>query len=155
MIDWFRGKYFFLSNFYESDVTFRGLVYPSAEAAFQAQKTTNPAIQQSFTRLKPTQAKALGHRIGLRRDWGRVKDAVMLEVVLAKFESNPYLISKLCETGTSQLIEGNTWGDHYWGVCHGTGENRLGYTLMQVRNWYQNKPVHYDRQLLRSLMYNL
>jgi hypothetical protein len=31
------------------------------------------------------------------------------------------------------LIEGNTWGDTFWGVCNGVGENNLGKTLMNVR----------------------
>jgi predicted NAD-dependent protein-ADP-ribosyltransferase YbiA (DUF1768 family) len=26
-----------------------------------------------------------------------------------------------------------TWGDRFWGVCNGVGENMLGKLLMQVR----------------------
>lgn len=29
--------------------------------------------------------------------------------------------------------EGNTWGDKFWGVCDGEGENHLGKLLMEVR----------------------
>jgi len=31
------------------------------------------------------------------------------------------------------LIEGNTWGDTYWGVCRGRGSNNLGKLLMKIR----------------------
>lgn len=39
MIDRFRGKYWFLSNFYESPIEEENIVYPTLEHYFQAQKT--------------------------------------------------------------------------------------------------------------------
>lgn len=36
-------------------------------------------------------------------------------------------------TGESILIEKNTWGDTYFGVCNGVGENNLGKDLMSIR----------------------
>ena len=38
-IDSFRGKYYFLSNFFPAPVIYQGLTYQNNEAAFQAQKT--------------------------------------------------------------------------------------------------------------------
>jgi predicted NAD-dependent protein-ADP-ribosyltransferase YbiA (DUF1768 family) len=43
------------------------------------------------------------------------------------------LANALLATGQAQLVEGNTWNDTYWGVCHGEGLNVLGMLLMQVR----------------------
>ena len=40
----------------------------------------------------------------------------------------------LLATGEEYLVEGNTWGDKYWGVCGGIGLNHLGKLLMQVRD---------------------
>ena len=40
---------------------------------------------------------------------------------------------QLLETGAAELIEGNYWGDRYWGVCKGVGDNWLGKLLMTVR----------------------
>ncbi len=37
-IDSFRGKYFFLSNYFIAPVMYEGLTYQNNEAAFQAQK---------------------------------------------------------------------------------------------------------------------
>lgn len=31
------------------------------------------------------------------------------------------------------LIEGNDWGDTFWGMVDGEGENNLGKILMRVR----------------------
>lgn len=36
-------------------------------------------------------------------------------------------------TDDAELVEGNTWGDRYWGVVDGVGENRLGKLLMERR----------------------
>lgn len=35
----FDGKFFFLSNFFESKVEYEGITYPTVEHAFQAAKT--------------------------------------------------------------------------------------------------------------------
>lgn len=39
----------------------------------------------------------------------------------------------LVGTGDAMLVEGNTWGDKFWGVCRGEGENQLGKLLMERR----------------------
>lgn len=45
MINCFDGKYAFLSNFYNSPVSYAGLTYRNNEAAFQAQKTLDEDIR--------------------------------------------------------------------------------------------------------------
>ena len=127
----FRGSYDFLSNFYDSTITYEGLTYKNAEAAFQAQK--DKARSSEFTTLPPNLAKRLGRNVRLRKDWDKVKDQIMFDIVKAKFEQNSELMEKLILTGDSYLEEGNTWNDRYWGVCNGVGKNKLGEILMQVR----------------------
>ena len=151
----FRGKYEFLSNYYGCSFRYNQIWYDSAEAAFQAQKTEDSELQYAIAKLGPNPAKKMGRHLQLREDWDRIRDAVMWTVLLQKFYFNLPLVEQLCATGNAMLVEGNTWGDTYWGVCDGRGENRLGYMLMQIRNYYQRKPVEYDRRLLRSLAYYL
>lgn len=134
MIGEFKGEFYFLSNFYESDVTYGGITYRNNEAAFQAQKTTNKFIRMKFHQLNPSDAKKLGRQVQLREDWEQIKDQVMYEICKAKFEQNPDLRAKLLETGDEILVEGNTWGDRIWGAVYGVGENRLGRILMRVRS---------------------
>ena len=59
----------------------------------------------------------------------------METAVHAKFTQNVELKELLLETGDSELIEGNTWGDREWGVDLKTneGQNKLGKILMKVR----------------------
>lgn len=131
VIDEFKGRYFFLSNFSESNIVYNGHRFLSAEAAFQAAKCPNRMAD--FCNLNPSEAKRLGRRVRLRSDWESVKDQVMYDVCLCKFTQNPELLHKLIQTGSAELVEGNTWGDKVWGVCDGIGENRLGKILMKIR----------------------
>ena len=68
-IDSFRGKYYFLSNFFPAEVTYNGLTYQNNEAAFQAQKTYSKEERIEFTTLEPRDAKRRGRRVRLRKDW--------------------------------------------------------------------------------------
>ena len=131
MISEFRGKYYFLSNFYSSPVYYRGMTFRNAEAAFHAQKDRSRASE--FTRLNPSEAKRLGRRVRLRRDWEDIKEDIMFEVFMAKFGGSQSLADALLATGDEKLVEGNTWGDRYWGVCDGKGLNKLGGILERVR----------------------
>ena len=135
-IDSFRGKYYFLSNFFPAEVTYNGLTYQNNEAAFQAQKTYSKEERIEFTTLEPKDAKRRGRRVRLRRDWEQVKDRIMEEIVRAKFSQNEELKEQLLATGDAQLVEGNRWNDCYWGIDirSGVGENHLGKILMKVRS---------------------
>lgn len=130
-IDEFRGKYFFLSNFYNCKVIYNGVEYENNESAFQAQK--QPNIAHTFSHLNPSQAKSKGRKVTLRHDWEKVKDSIMFEICYNKFSKNEELKEKLLLTGDAELIEGNTWNDTYWGVCKGRGKNKLGKILMKIR----------------------
>ena len=50
---------------------------------------------------------------------------------------HPELAEALLRTDDCELIEGNTWGDRYWGTVDGYGENQLGQILMDIRKKLQ------------------
>lgn len=135
IIDTFRGLNGFLSNFWECPVMYDGVVYPSSEHAFQAAKTLDLNERETVRLCKtPGDAKRTGKLVSLRTDWEQVKIGVMYSILLYKFTNNPALRTKLKETGEAHLIEGNTWGDVFWGVCLDRGENHLGQLLMKIRS---------------------
>ncbi|MBO5435308.1 NADAR family protein [bacterium] len=134
MINNFRGKFFFLSNFYSADVKYDGLLYKNNEAAFQAQKTLDLRERKTFAYMSPSEAKKAGRHVKLRPDWETVKYDYMLDICRAKFAQNPALAEQLIATGDEELIEGNDWGDKTWGMVNGEGQNLLGKILMQVRD---------------------
>lgn len=57
----------------------------------------------------------------------------MYEICMCKFMQNPTLCKALLATGNCHLVEGNNWGDYFWGSVNGHGENHLGRILMDIR----------------------
>lgn len=144
-IDSFQGSYRWLSNFWPVKVKYLGVEYLSVEAAYQAAKSDDPEVRFQFCFLNPYQAKALGKKVTLRADWNDIKLSVMTGLLIQKFK-DPTLAKALADTGDAKLIEGNTWGDTYWGVCRGVGQNHLGKALMNIRAMFFNsqEPTYCD-----------
>jgi len=155
-IDQFRGRYEFLSNFYPAPVHYDGITYPSAEHAYQAAKChdnaliiavkgstfNTPEYCKNGLELKfaiaaePSSSKArqMGKTLPLRPDWEQVKLDIMLQIVTLKFQDE-HLAAMLKRTAPCILIEGNNWGDTFWGVDVAKGGlNMLGKVLMHVRD---------------------
>jgi hypothetical protein len=132
-IDSFRGKYRFLSNFFPALCNYEGIVYPTVEHGYQAAKSLDPVVRQTVMKaLTAQEAKHMGRSIALRSDWESVKLGVMEDLLRLKF-ANREVANLLLLTGSEELVEGNWWGDTFWGVCHGIGENHLGRLLMKIR----------------------
>lgn len=138
----FSGEYEFLSNFSFSPLCINGNVYPTIEHAFQAAKTEDKAWQKRIQEAPtPGQAKRLGRKCPMKADWDTLKVKVMRTLVHKKFGTYVKFRQQLLETGDSELVEGNTWGDKFWGVdvTTGKGMNHLGQILMEVRKGFQNE----------------
>lgn len=130
----FSGKYHFLSNFWMEPFTINKTTYPSVEHGYQAQKASTPEeFQYVMDSSTPGIAKKRGKKVKLAENWENDKLEVMYWLVRKKFQ-HPELARLLIETGDAELVEGNWWGDRYWGVCDGFGENQLGKILMSVRS---------------------
>jgi ribA/ribD-fused uncharacterized protein len=105
------------------------------EHRYQALKSADPAwIARNAAAPTPADARHLGRYLPLRPDWDRVKVAVMTRFLRQKF-AQPALRAMLLATGGARLIEGNRWGDRFWGVDLTTrkGQNMLGCLLMRIR----------------------
>lgn len=156
----FKDEYDFLSNFYPSNILWRGALWPTAEHLYQASKTQT-VVDKACIReaLTPAIAKKMGSRSGykgfkihLRPDWEEVdqygipfKVKVMFRIVQEKFTQNEDLRKQLLATGDRRLYEGNYWGDEFWGInlktTQPTGLNWLGQILMQVRETLRKQRV--------------
>lgn len=129
----FRGKWTKFSNYSLCSVWFDGHIYNSVEHAYQAAKSTDEATRREIRHCPtPNQAKKLGRTITIRPDWETIKVEVMRGLLKEKFAQEPER-SLLKSTGNAELVEGNWWGDVFWGVCDGKGENWLGRLLMEIR----------------------
>lgn len=157
MIERFRGEYAFLSNMQPLDyviLTPRVHTYAfSSEHAYQAAKFIDKGVHRAVAhvtaldrgyneKLDGIAAKNFAHELldagePVHPEWDtEMKLAVMEDVVLRKFIANPRLLKLLVATGNETIVEGNTWGDRFWGVDpigSDNGENHLGIILMDVR----------------------
>lgn len=128
----FRGLYRFLNSFYPWPVVSPedGMTYPTNEHAFQAAKSENLKTRTEILHLPtPQLAKEAGRKLALRPDWEDVKRLVMFHLVLSKF-SDEEMARRLVATGRAELVEGNTWGDDFWGAVAGPGE-----VIPSMRRW--------------------
>ena len=139
-INSFRGTYRFLSNFYQYPFEFEGLVYPNAEAAYQAQKCSDVEGKIKYTLIKnPVRAKQMGTREQLPTNWGTGSYDIMNAILHVKF-ATPELAELLLATGDAYIEEGNHWHDNTWGRCYcdkcsgKESQNRLGKILMEIRS---------------------
>lgn len=129
-------EYFEFSNFYPQGFEENGVYWPTVEHYFQAMKFNDLVYQEKIRNARtPKQAKDLGRtrKLPIRADWDLARDSVMKYALQKKF-NHPTLKKLLKNTGTRKLIESSPY-DRYWGCgSDGSGENRLGYLLMEVRN---------------------
>jgi ribA/ribD-fused uncharacterized protein len=134
MIDSFSGVNSFLSNFFPVEVEYERIVYRTVEHAYQAAKSLDSRIRAEIAAITTAgAAKKRGQSVPARKDWEQVKLGVMEELLREKFR-NVALKTLLIGTGDRELVEGNWWGDVFWGVCKGRGENHLGRLLMKIRS---------------------
>lgn len=139
IIDSFKGPYSFLSNFHKQPITYKGVEWATSEHAYQAMKTLDEEEREEVRRQStPGRAKRAGRKVTLRNDWEEIKVDVMHDILKAKF-SVPEMRDTLLLTEKSLLVEGNHWGDTFWGVCKGEGENWLGRLLMKIRRSLWNE----------------
>jgi ribA/ribD-fused uncharacterized protein len=130
------GVYGCFSNFSRHAIHLKGKRWPTSEHYFQAQKFAGESDEEEIrTAGKPSLAASMGRERTrpLRRDWERVKENVMLDALRAKFTQHDDLKAILLGTGDAVLVE-HTANDSYWGDGgDGSGKNRLGRLLMQLR----------------------
>lgn len=153
VINFYRVKapYGEFSNFYRRPIIIDGVVWPSSEHYYQAKKAIDEITREDIRLLRtPREAADKGRIIDCRPDWKdplpadhefygvapsvrSVRDAAMWPALIAKFTQHDDLKDILVSTERACLVE-HTANDNYWGDGgDGTGANKLGFMLMDVR----------------------
>jgi ribA/ribD-fused uncharacterized protein len=132
------------SNFSAHPFELDGLMWPTSEHYFQAQKFAGtPHAEAIRLASSPMKAANLGRVRShpVRADWEEVKDAVMRRAVQRKFETHSDIRAILLATRDEPIVEAAEH-DSYWGCGpDGVGLNRLGTTLMDVRGTLRRAAV--------------
>lgn len=141
IIPFFIGNYGFLSNFYSSQVTISNVWYPTVEHAYQAAKTLDLNWRYKIENCQsPGLAKRIGKLVPVRENWDEIKLTIMNYLLIQKFSYYKELENWLIGTFNKTLVEGNYWGDKFWGCAWNKekevleGENNLGKLLMKIRD---------------------
>ena len=145
-----------LSNMYPCEIEYNEMSFKSSEHLYQYLKCTELEMPQLANQVKEAenafQAKRLTSMIDsekIKKHWNDKKYTVMLDVLIAKLNSNDLFAQTLIDTGNSKLVEA-TW-DKDWGcgltptqaqytkVEFHPGNNMLGRCLETVREAALNK----------------
>ena len=138
--------YYEFTNFAPYHVTIDFKVWPTTEHYFQAQKFAGTPYEEAIRRMSfPREAFDFSRKPEVSRwcrsDWEQVKEDIMHKALLAKFTQHEWLCRRLLGTANRWLVE-HTKNDSYWGDGgDGTGKNRLGNLLMQVRQALRQRKV--------------
>jgi ribA/ribD-fused uncharacterized protein len=132
------------SNLYRREIEFEGVVYATAEHAYQAGKARKPVVRD-WILAAPSPALLAMAAHGLYHwdivsNWSRIKFDRMRGVLRAKFTQHEDLREILLSTGSARLVEAATVDNsvnRLWGEVKGVGKNMLGLLLMEVRKELQ------------------
>lgn len=129
-----------LNNFSAHKVKYKGVLYQTAEHAYQCQKFTDKKIRDL---IKKAASSLLAKEIAnknkekFRPDWHKIKVSVMKKIVAEKIRQHKEVKIALLKTGNKELVENSPtdsfWG---WGKDH-QGENQMGKILMELRDKLQ------------------
>ena len=143
MLKFYKG---FLGNFHPSKIFIYGRWWKNVEAPYQSMKSLYEEDRILIWNAKTAkEARDLGQQIRMHEGWDNDKYRVMYECIFAKFAQNPDLCDQLMDTGDKTLVEDSPI-DYYWGCgADGSGKNKLGEVLMEVRKLLDYKSLFIKR----------
>lgn len=152
--------YYEFTNFYSAPITINGKTYPTTEHYFQEQKFI-PAYPNIANMIisAPSPRNAFDiartNKSLVNPNWHKgLKDKVMLDALQAKFTQHNVLKQLLLGTGDKTLVE-HTKNDNYWGDNgDGSGQNKLGKSLMKVRDMLNKGTLVGGKNQLDNIYYD-
>lgn len=124
------------SNFSALAVEFEGVLYPTAEHAYQAAKCTDPAGKEAIRQAKsPAEAKDianLAYQAARHPQWDDIKVGVLEQILRAKVAQHNVVRQALLRSGQEEIGEASP-DDTFWGYGDGKGQNQLGKLWMKIR----------------------
>ena len=147
--DLYEGsEFYFLNNFYETEIEYKGHTYTNIQSAYCAAKFKNDIYRIPFTTIDGYTALLLDKNQPNNQKYtftDNVKIRLM-KILLHKKFSNKVLQTKLIETYPKRIIFINSHHETFFGVCEcktcksigdsevGYGDNQLGILLMEFRD---------------------
>jgi len=157
----FKDRWRFLSNFYKAGALSVVLVDSGGHDIEMTASTVEHLYQAAKCALgseriwvlsatSAPDARVRGRQVQMRPDWDLCKIPTMRELIRIKF-LDPGLAQALLHTGDRELIEGNTWGDRFWGMTAGTS-GPVAYPIRVIAQGAGQRTYHGHNWLGQILM---
>lgn len=127
-----------LNNAGACPIIYDGMKYPSVENAFQASRFESQAVRKKIAMMSPGEAaNASRLKHSRSKDWQNRRNDIMYDLLKIKFQ-DPVLRGILLSTGNEDIVMKNGYHENEWGTCMcrscaGSGANKLGRLLMELR----------------------
>ncbi len=139
IVGFYEREFYVFSNFSSFQVEWRDRVWQTSEHAYQAShffETAPELVEEIFSAKSAHEAfkiaKANADKVPI--DWDEQKVTVMEDIVRHKLEQNSYLMHKLLQTGSREIVEDSP-KDAFWGWGkERNGRNELGKIWMKLRD---------------------
>ena len=134
-INFVETRWTYLSPFSAHEVLVRGVMYKTAEHAYQTLRMKDAARENIAASSSPLEA---WRRAQTAKEQGMLdesvdKFALMEEIFRAKLAQHSDIREVLLETGDAELLKVYDT-DYYWGTgADGSGENQMGKLWMKLR----------------------
>lgn len=139
-INFVETRWTYLSPFSAHEVVVRGVMYKTAEHAYQVLRMKDAARENIAVSTSPLEA---WRRAQIAKERGLLDESVdklllMEEIFRAKLEQHTDVREVLHETGDAELLKVYDT-DYYWGTgADRSGENKMGKLWMKLRSELQN-----------------
>ena len=137
-VGFYPREFFVFDNFSSFCVKVDGVLYHTVEHAYHAHKfleTAPEVAKQIIDCYSAHEALKIAHANidKQRKDWDEIKLQVMEKLLRLKLEQNPYVKTKLLQTGNLLICEDSP-KDNFWGIGKDrNGRNELGKLWMKLR----------------------
>lgn len=138
VIGFYPREFYCLDNFSAFKVEYNGIVYSTAEHAYQTSKFIESApdiAEQIRNSFSPHEAQKIAYMNKDKQNpnWDDIRLSVMEDILRAKAKQNPYVRKKLVQTKDFEIVEDSP-KDSYWGWgADRKGDNHLGNLWMKLR----------------------
>lgn len=137
------GPHGCFSNFYPADfIDNAGRKWKSSEHYYQAFKFAHLDNKEIFEKVRNAQTAKECYKLSwanqeyFRKDWSEVKDDIMRDALIYKYQQNRDLHDILVSTGDKILVEHSLNDLHYGMGLENNGKNMLGKLLMELRAYF-------------------
>jgi len=139
IIGFYEREFYVFSNFSSFQVDWNGRHWPTSEHSYQAAHFVDTAPELYEEIFKSNSAHeafkiAKANADKAPENWHDIKSTIMEEIVRLKLDQNPYVKTKLLQTGDLQIVEDSP-KDSFWGWGEDKkGRNELGKIWMKLRD---------------------